>query len=81
MSAHDRVACQIGGALRRIRKDRGLRQHQLALAAHVTRVMVCRYERGHRCPALPTLVKLLRVLDCTAEEFGKHLGPWGCLPH
>jgi len=42
--------------------------------------MLSRYEHGHKYPSLPNLVKILRVLECSAEEFGKRLGPWGCLP-
>jgi hypothetical protein len=39
--------------------------------------MLCSYERGRLCPSLPTLVKVLTALDCSADEFGQHLGPWG----
>jgi transcriptional regulator with XRE-family HTH domain len=74
----ERAAGQVGAALRRIRMGRGVRQAQLARMAGVTRVMVCRFERGHVCPTVPTLAKMLRSLDCTAEEFGRHLGAWGC---
>jgi hypothetical protein len=42
--------------------------------------MLSFYEHGHRCPILPNLFKILQALDCSAEEFGSHLGPWGCLP-
>ena len=51
-----------------------------ASRADITRSMLSCYEHGHRCPTLPNLVKILQVLDCSAEEFGSHLGPWGCLP-
>jgi transcriptional regulator with XRE-family HTH domain len=40
--------------------------------------MLSRYEHGRQQPTLTTLVKILRVLDCSAEDFGKRLGPWGC---
>jgi transcriptional regulator with XRE-family HTH domain len=79
MSADARVAHQIGAALWRIRQRRGLRQYVVAEQAGVTRSMLSRYERGHACPNLSTLVKVLRVLDCDAETFGKHVGPWGCV--
>jgi len=53
---------------------------QVAGRAEITVSMLSLYEHGHRCPSLPNLVKILRALDCTAEEFGNTLGPWGCLP-
>jgi transcriptional regulator with XRE-family HTH domain len=47
--------------------------------AGITRPMLSRYEHGRQQPTLTTLVKILRVLNCSAEDFGKRLGPWGCL--
>lgn len=38
--------------------------------------MLSRYEHGRQYPSLPSLVKILRALDCTAEDFGNRLGPW-----
>jgi len=34
---------------------------------------------AEQSPSLPNLVKILRVLGCSAEDFGKRLGPSGCL--
>lgn len=79
MRSDERVARQVGSALRRIRRERGVRQKQVAAAAGITRTMLSLYELGRRCPTLPNLVSVLRALGCSAEEFGKHLGPWGCL--
>jgi ribosome-binding protein aMBF1 (putative translation factor) len=75
----DRVARQVGAAIRRMRLERGLFPKQLAPRAGITRPMLSRYEHGHQLPTLATLVKLLRTLDCSAEDFGMRLGPWGCL--
>ena len=75
----ERVAHQVGRALRRLRQERGLLLKQLASRAGVTMPMLSCYELGRRQPTLTNLVKILRVLDCSAEEFGKRLGPWGCL--
>jgi len=51
----------------------------VASRSGVTRSMLSRYEHGHRQPTLTTLVKILQTLGCSAEDFGKRLGPWGCL--
>jgi len=80
MESSQRVACQVGGALRRLRLERDLGQKQVAGRAGISRSMLSRYEHGHRYPSLPILAKILRVLDCSAEDFGRRLGPWGCLP-
>jgi transcriptional regulator with XRE-family HTH domain len=77
MKSDARTARQVGAALRRIRIGRGVYQTKLAELAGVSRPMLCRYERGHVCPSVPSLVKLLQALDCDAETFGRHLGPWG----
>jgi transcriptional regulator with XRE-family HTH domain len=51
----------------------------IAKRAGIRNTMLSAYETGRQCPALPTLVKLLQALDCSAEEFGRHVGPWGCV--
>jgi XRE family transcriptional regulator, regulator of sulfur utilization len=75
-----RVARQVGAALRRLRLERRLLGKQVASRADITRTMLSRYEHGHQSPTLPVLVKILKALDCSAEDFGKRLGPWGCPP-
>jgi transcriptional regulator with XRE-family HTH domain len=80
MKADERVARQVGRALRRLRLDQDFLMKQVAGRSGITVSMLSLYEHGHRCPSLPNLVKILRALDCTAEEFGNCLGPWGCLP-
>jgi transcriptional regulator with XRE-family HTH domain len=80
MRSDARVACQVGQALRRLRLERAFAMKVVANRSGVTVAMLSRYEHGHQAPSLPSLVKILRVLDCSAEDFGKRLGPWGCLP-
>jgi transcriptional regulator with XRE-family HTH domain len=80
MKSEDRVSLQVGAALRRLRLERRLAMKQVAARAGVTRPMLSRYEHGQQHPSLPNLVRVLRAMDCTAEDFGRHLGPWGCLP-
>jgi transcriptional regulator with XRE-family HTH domain len=77
--SNERISRQVGAALRRLRLARRLGQKQVAGRAGVTVSMLSRYERGQQHPSLPNLVKVLRALDCSAEDFGRHLGPWGCL--
>ncbi|HVR12001.1 MAG TPA: helix-turn-helix transcriptional regulator [Thermoanaerobaculia bacterium] len=74
-----RISRQVGGALRRLRLERRLAMKQVAARAGITKPMLSRYELGRQHPSLPNLVKVLRALDCSAEDFGRHLGPWGCL--
>jgi transcriptional regulator with XRE-family HTH domain len=57
-----------------------MRQYRLAELAKISRPMLCRYEKGRNSPALPILVRLLKVLDCDAETFGRRLGPWCLTP-
>jgi transcriptional regulator with XRE-family HTH domain len=80
MPSEDRACRQVGAALRRFRLERRLGQKQVAGRAGVTVSMLSRYEHGRQYPSLPSLVKILRALDCSAEDFGKRLGPWGCQP-
>jgi len=78
--SNQRIGRQVGGALRRLRLERRLGLKPVAGRAGVTVSMLSRYEHGRQHPSLPNLVKVLRALDCSAEDFGRHLGPWGCLP-
>jgi len=80
MRSDERVARQIGKALRRLRLEEDLVLKQVAGRAGITISMLSAYEHGHRCPTVPNLVNILRALDCSAEYFGSRLGPWGCLP-
>jgi transcriptional regulator with XRE-family HTH domain len=77
MNAEERMARQVGAALRRIREARGVRQGVVADLAGIARRVLSRYERGHARPQLAHLVQVLRALDCDAETFGRYVGPWG----
>jgi transcriptional regulator with XRE-family HTH domain len=79
MKADERVARQVGRVLRRLRLDQDFLMKQVAGRAGITVSMLSRYENGRGCPSLPNLVKILRALDCSAEDFGSRLGPSGCL--
>jgi transcriptional regulator with XRE-family HTH domain len=77
MKSDERVARQIGFAIRRIRERRDIRQYVVADLAGISKGMLSGWENGRHAPTLANLVLVLRVLNCTAEEFGRHLGPWG----
>ena len=75
----ERTARQVGNALRRVRERRERKQYIVAEQAGITKGMLSAYEHGRRCPNVTTLVKVLTALDCTAEDFGRMVGPWGSL--
>lgn len=54
---------QIGSTIRRIRRDRGMSQQDLAKAAQITASFMSLIERGHRAPSL-------RVIDRIADALG-----------
>jgi transcriptional regulator with XRE-family HTH domain len=72
-----RIARQIGAALRRARMARGMYQYMAADLAGVSKGMLSAIETGSRFPNVQTLTKVLIALDCSAEEFGRYVGPWG----
>jgi transcriptional regulator with XRE-family HTH domain len=72
----DRVAFQVGNALRRLREERNRQYHRIA---GISRRQLVAFEQGQEQPSVATLTALLRALDCSADEFGALLGPWGLL--
>ena len=79
MAGDQRVARQVGAALRRVREHRQCRQSRVAEVAGITRRQLAAYESGQQVPDLPTLRLLVLALGVTADDFGRHLGPWGCV--
>jgi transcriptional regulator with XRE-family HTH domain len=77
MGNRDRIARQVGSAIRRVRERRRCRQGQLAASAGITRTQLARYERGRLLPTAPALARLLVALDCSEGEFSRHFGPFG----
>lgn len=57
-----------GKVLRRVRKDTGLTQEQLALAADIDRTFVSLMERGERQPTIRVLFKLANALHIPAAQ-------------
>lgn len=62
------VAVACGIVLRRLRKDAGLTQEQLALEADLQRSYVSILELGQQQPSLTTILKLADALKCSAQS-------------
>jgi transcriptional regulator with XRE-family HTH domain len=63
----------LGGALRRLRVHRDLKQYQTAAAAGITKAMLSAYETGKRRPSLKTLGRLLEALDADLGDLHRAL--------
>lgn len=53
----------IAEQLRRYRKEKGLKQETIARMIGIPRECWSKYETGERCPCLPMLVHMARVLQ------------------
>ena len=58
----------IGGNVRRLRKDRGLTQEQLAFEARLDLTYIGGIERGRRNPSVLVLARIAEALDCKLTE-------------
>lgn len=58
----------LGDAIRRIRKEKGVSQEQLALLAEVDRSYVGRIERGDNNVAVLTLARIAAALQVSLSE-------------
>lgn len=64
MSLNERFSAN----LRRVREAAGMTQAELSRRVEVHPTNVCFWEHGERMPRLDTVVKLVSVLDCRADE-------------
>ncbi|HLW79228.1 MAG TPA: helix-turn-helix transcriptional regulator [Terriglobia bacterium] len=78
MASGQRFARQVGNAIRRLRVERRDTHRQLAGRAGIPVAALAAYEAGQQLPDLRTLRLLVVALGTTADDFGRHLGPWGC---
>lgn len=81
------AAARIGGALRRLRIERGMSQAELARVAGISPSAVSQAERGARGLSLETLLELTSTLNMTLDELlhgdvsaGYRLGRLGTAP-
>ncbi len=63
MTRHSEVATQFGEKLRKLRKEQGFSQEELADRAGLHRTYVSSVERGERNVSLQTIDKLARALN------------------
>lgn len=61
-----------GDNIRRIRKEKGLTQSQLAKKAGISEISVRKYESGKRKPKLETMEKIANALDVPLDEILDH---------
>lgn len=59
----------VGGKIRRIRKERGLTQSELAQRIKVIQSDLCRMEKGEYKVSLDVLFRILAVFEMTVAEF------------
>jgi transcriptional regulator with XRE-family HTH domain len=71
---HDSALLALGSAIRRLRKEKGMSQEQLALLAGVDRSHLGRIERADNEIAFLLLVKIARALDTTVEQLSGSAG-------
>ena len=62
------LATELGHAMRKMRKLRGLSQDELALRAEIDRSYIGRIERAEVNLTLDMLYKIADVLDCEPHE-------------
>ena len=64
---------EIANNIKRLRKEKGLSQEQMAETLHVTRQTVSAWERGVAQPGLDTLAEIAKALETEPEQllYGK----------
>jgi len=58
----------IGARIRKVRKERKLKQSELANAVGVGTTHISHIETGDSIPSLQVVVDIINVLDCSADE-------------
>lgn len=56
-----------GGNIKRLRKNKGLTQQEIADLVHVNRVTYTNWEKGKREPSFENLVKLADLFDVSLD--------------
>jgi len=58
---------RIGEILSELREERGLTQHELAEALHISNSSISAYETGSRMPNIETVIAYVRYFDVTSD--------------
>jgi len=64
---------QIGARIQKIRKEAGLSQEGLALAADLDRTYISHVERGTRNPTVIVIFKIAKALDTTPSKIFENM--------
>lgn len=67
----DELTLIIGGNIRRLRKQRGLKQRELATLIYSSNAGVSAWENGYNQPNAYSLMKLAEVFKCSIDDLFK----------
>lgn len=65
----EKIIGQLGRKLKLIRTDKGLKLHEVAAAAHVSKGLLSRIENGRTIPSLPVLISIVHALNEELSNF------------
>jgi DNA-binding XRE family transcriptional regulator len=68
LHAQDPTLVALGGAIRRLRKERGVSQEQLADLSTVERAYMGSIEKGDQNPGIILIMRIVGALDITLTE-------------
>ena len=77
MESNQRIACQVGAAIRRLRTKRRQTEQQLADAAGIPAATLAAYESGQQHPDAQAFRQVLAALRVSSAEFSRCVGPRG----
>lgn len=63
---------QIGENIRKLRKQKGLTQAELAQRVGIGQAMIGHIERGAKFPTLTTALDMAEIFSCTVDEMCKN---------
>jgi transcriptional regulator with XRE-family HTH domain len=75
VTSDERIARQVGAALRRLRLKRWKTEQQVAAAAGIPAATLAAYESGEQHPDAQELRQVLAALRVSPTEFGRCCGP------
>ncbi len=67
------VLLHIGQRIKKFRREKNLRIHEMARKANVSKGLISKIENGRTIPSLPVLISLIKTLDIDLEVFFKDI--------